>query len=173
MVRVELERRFARAWMTRAEDQRALAQMQKAAKAQELLAEHWLREPSLEHSLMLGPAGRVLKLAQTPQELRKRKPESRELPLKLELLSLLLENPRMLMQALVLARRAAEPRELAEHLPQALLASGPAQEKLAARLAQSKNNARLPRSPQAWAELGRVVPFARQAFPAGEKLLLA
>jgi hypothetical protein len=44
---------------------------QKAAKAQELLAERWLRGQELP----MMPAQRVLIRMRTPQELRKQKPE--------------------------------------------------------------------------------------------------
>lgn len=91
------------------------------------------------------------------------RPEPTEPLTEQELVLLLLENPRMLVQA----RRTVEPLEQVEHWPATLLESTPARWKPRKLLARAKNNLRPPRSLRAWAALGTADPFVRQAFPAG------
>jgi len=130
--------------------------VQKAAKAQDLLAERWRPEPSL----ILGPRAR------RPQELRKRKPTE----LLLEPVSPRVRNPRGRLKALVKARPAAKPPEQPEHLlPELTLL----QWKMGEPLAQAKNNLHPPRSLPAWAALGTGGLRERQASPGEETWLPA
>lgn len=84
-----------------------------------------------------------------------------------KLLSLQLENPRMLMQS----RRAAKPREQVGHLPRTLRSL--MQKELPVRIALRKNNLRLPRSLRAWAESGTEALLKRRALPKGGTSLRA
>lgn len=87
-----------------------------------------------------------------------------------EPVSLRLENPRMVMQAL----RAAKAREQAGRLARTLrVLVAPAQKKLPVRVALTKNNVRPPQSQRASAALGKEDRFVRQAFPPGGTLLPA
>jgi hypothetical protein len=81
-----------------------------------------------------------------------------------------LENPWMLMQALVQTRRIAKLPEQPGRWPRGM-AQG--QKKPLEQIARTKGSVRPPQSPRAWAALGRGVPFVGQAFPAGARSLPA
>lgn len=168
-VRAARERNFARARMMRVGDpQRREPEpvlVKKAAKGQKLMAESWPRA----QSWALRTREPQLTRIQSPQKLRKRKPEPTEL-LRQGPAWLWLESPRK--QLLVQAWLAAEARELAGHWPRTLLAQARSQ-KMRELPAPSKNNSRSLRSPQASEASGTAVPRKPQAFPKGGRSLPA
>ena len=133
--------------------------VKKAAKGQKLMAESWPRA----QSLALRTREPQLTRIQSPQKLRKRKPEPTEL-LRQGPAWLWLESPRN--QLLVQAWLAAEARELAGHWPRTLLVQARLQ-KMRELPAPSKNNSRPLRSLPAWAVLGKEALKKRRAFSTG------